>query len=127
MSQLMSTESPQDVHEFVESHPGRWQRLRDERRFRAEQLAGLDAEVATPDRHECVKLALRIAATSALAEIDGALARIADGRYGFCVNCAERIADDRLEVLPMAPLCMPCHYNEQNCHLATTRRGTGGY
>ena len=127
MSQLMSTESSQDVPEFARAHSGRWLRLQDERRFRAEQVAGLDAELATPDRHECVKLALHIAATSALAEIDGALARIAEGRYGFCVNCAQRITDDRLDVLPMAPLCMPCHFNEQNCRLATTMRGADGY
>lgn len=127
MSQLMSTESPQDAPEFAQAHPGRWQRLQDERRFRAEQLAELDAELATPDRHECVKLALRIAATSALAETDEALARIAEGRYGFCVNCAQRITAERLDVLPMTPLCMPCHYNAQNGHRATTMRGTGGY
>lgn len=126
MSQLMSTESPQEVPESAHAHPGRWQRLQEERRFRAEQVAGLDAELATADRHECVKLALRIAAASALVEIDGALARIAEGRYGFCVNCAQRIAADRLDVLPMAPLCMSCHYNEQNCHRATTMRGAGG-
>lgn len=125
MSQVMSTELPQDAPEFARAHPGRWHRLHDERRFRTEQLAGLDAEPAQPERHECVKLALRIAATSALAEVDGALARIDEGRYGFCVNCAERIADDRLDVVPMTPLCMSCHFNEQNCHRATTMRGAG--
>jgi RNA polymerase-binding transcription factor DksA len=126
MSQLMSTESHQDVPEFARVHPERWQRLQDERRFRAEQLAGLDAELATSDRHDCVKPALRIAATSALAEVDGALARIAEGRYGFCVNCAERITDERLDVLPMTSLCMSCHYNAQNCHRAATMRAAGG-
>jgi hypothetical protein len=25
--------------------------------------------------------------------------------------------DRRLDVLPMAALCAPCHYNEQNCRL----------
>lgn len=127
MSQLMSAESTNEVPEFARAHPERWLRLQDERRFRVEQLAGLGAELATPDRHECVKRALRIAATSALAEVDGALARLAEGGYGFCVNCDQRIPDDRLDVLPMTPLCMPCHYNEQNCHLATTMRGAGGY
>ena len=127
MSQLMSTESPQDVPEFAQEHPERWHRLEDERRFRAEQLAVLNAELATPDRHECVTLALRIAASSALAEVDAALARMAEGRYGVCVNCAQRITTDRLDVLPMTPLCMPCHYNAQNCHRATTMRGASGF
>lgn len=125
MSQLL-TESPTEVPEFAQAHPERWQLLQDERRFRAEQLAGLDADLAASDRHERVKLALRIAATSALAEVDAALARLAEGRYGLCVSCARRITDDRLDVLPMTALCMPCHYNAQNCHRATTLRGAGG-
>ena len=61
------------------------------------------------------QLALRIAATTALFEIDAALARIADGEYGQCVSCSQPIPAARLDVLPAAPLCMPCHYNEQNC------------
>jgi hypothetical protein len=32
-----------------------------------------------------------------------------------CVSCAKPITAARLEVLPAAPLCMPCHFNEQNC------------
>jgi len=127
MSQLMSTEWPQVVPELAQDHPEHWHRLQDERRFRAEQLAVLDAELATPDRHECVKLALRIAATSALAEVDAALGRLAEGRYGVCVKCAQRIPADRLDVLPMTPLCMPCHYNAQNGHRATTMRGASGH
>lgn len=126
MTQLISTELPLNVPEFAHEHPERWHRLQDERRFRIEQLTDLDSEPATPDRHECVKLALHIAATSALAEVEAALARIAEGRYGACVTCARRIPADRLDVLPMTSLCMPCHYNAQNCHRATTMRGATG-
>jgi len=69
---------------------------------------------------------LRTSATAALAEIDGALARVEQGRYGLCVSCGRQIAPERLAVLPMASLCMGCHCNEQNCHLAapgSSRRG----
>lgn len=116
MSQMLPTESPRDLTDLAPHHSRQSHRLQTERRFRAEQVVALDNELSARGRHECVTLALRIAAASALAEIDAALARMAEGRYGFCVMCAQPIPDERLDVLPMAPLCMPCHYNQQNCH-----------
>ena len=109
--------SSRDHPSSAEDNFRRWHRLHEERRFRIEQLAALDAEVPASQRHDSVKEALRIAAATALGEIEAALARAADGRYGLCVHCAQPIADERLDVLPMAALCMPCHYNEQNCQL----------
>ena len=41
-------------------------------------------------------------------EIDGALARLASGRYGTCVTCAEPITSARLQALPATPLCIAC-------------------
>lgn len=43
-----------------------------------------------------------------LKRIDAALARIADGTYGFCVKCGAAIPDARLEAVPEAPLCQSC-------------------
>lgn len=43
-----------------------------------------------------------------LAEIDRALARIADGTYGFCARCGKRITVPRLEARPTATLCIDC-------------------
>lgn len=40
--------------------------------------------------------------------IDAALDRIARGEYGFCVECGERIAEARLNVVPAAPKCQSC-------------------
>jgi RNA polymerase-binding transcription factor DksA len=40
--------------------------------------------------------------------IDAALARIADGDYGYCVRCGERIAEERLDMLPATPFCRKC-------------------
>ncbi len=104
----------------------RWQRLEDERRFRVQQLADLEAETPASPRHESVRRMLSASACVALAEIDAALARMAEGRYGQCVTCGRQLDDERLDVLPMASLCMSCHYNEQNCRLAAlsgARRG----
>jgi RNA polymerase-binding transcription factor DksA len=123
MSQLMSSVTRQNPPDAADHQSGHWYRLQEERRFRVEQLAALDAELAANQQHHCLKLALRIAATTALDEIDAALARMAEGRYGLCVNCAQPIPAARLDALPRAPLCMQCHFNEQNCHLAPHRGG----
>ena len=37
--------------------------------------------------------------------IEAALARIADGEYGFCVECGDEISEERLDVLPFTPKC----------------------
>jgi RNA polymerase-binding transcription factor DksA len=95
-----------------------WRRLQDERRCRLEQLADLEAETPASPRHESVTRLLRASARVALAEIDAALARVSEGRYGVCSGCGGEIGAERLTVLPMAALCMSCHYNEQNCRLA---------
>jgi len=46
--------------------------------------------------------------TAELAEIDAALARIADGSYGWCIDCGGPIGRPRLVVHPMAVRCAPC-------------------
>lgn len=43
-----------------------------------------------------------------LREVDDALARLATGTYGRCVDCGGRIAAERLEVLPEAARCITC-------------------
>lgn len=41
-----------------------------------------------------------------LAEIETALSRIEEGTYGVCVACGRPIAEDRLEAVPYATLCL---------------------
>jgi DnaK suppressor protein len=43
-----------------------------------------------------------------LRRIDAALGRIADGEYGWCVECGEAIGDKRLEIDPATPRCRAC-------------------
>ena len=43
-----------------------------------------------------------------LRQIEAALQRMADGRYGYCLTCGESIAPDRLEGDPTAALCNDC-------------------
>jgi DnaK suppressor protein len=46
--------------------------------------------------------------TAELAEIDAALARIANGSYGWCIDCGGPVGRPRLLVQPMAVRCAPC-------------------
>lgn len=41
-------------------------------------------------------------------DIDAALARIADGSYGLCLDCGEAIDLDRLQAHPAARRCCAC-------------------
>ena len=43
-----------------------------------------------------------------LRRIDAAMARIAAGDYGYCVQCDEAIAPKRLEIDPAVVLCIDC-------------------
>ena len=43
-----------------------------------------------------------------LDSIDAALARIAEGEYGKCINCGEPILEKRLEAVPWARHCIRC-------------------
>ena len=43
-----------------------------------------------------------------LKESNAALARIADGTYGICLECEEPISAKRLAALPTAALCIRC-------------------
>jgi RNA polymerase-binding protein DksA len=53
-------------------------------------------------------LALSATARQTVEDIDRALARIADGSYGYCINCGDRIPVARLEVIPWADQCVRC-------------------
>ena len=52
--------------------------------------------------------ALADAAREDLAEIDAALARLADGSYGICQACGARISAGRLAARPAARTCVGC-------------------
>ena len=43
-----------------------------------------------------------------LQRIEAALQRIAEGEYGSCAQCGGEIAEKRLQVDPMANLCIAC-------------------
>jgi len=95
--------------------------LEQQRRFRIEQLQELttdatEAIITADDPRGQVARVLKLAAESALTEIEAALRRLEQGTYGTCERCTKPIPWERLEVLPMTGLCMPCQWMADSDH-----------
>jgi DnaK suppressor protein len=43
-----------------------------------------------------------------LAEVEGALQRLSEGRYGICVRCGKPINPERLAAIPATAYCIKC-------------------
>lgn len=54
------------------------------------------------------RMAMEKRITDLIKDIDHALEKFARGMYGICELCLEPISPERLEILPMARLCMKC-------------------
>ncbi len=91
--------------------------LREQRGFRLGQIRELEAETAADPVDDAARsqitAALLHGARRALGEIDAALERAATGQYGLCTSCQQPITVERLEILPMAALCMRCQRRRQ--------------
>ncbi len=69
-------------------------------------VAGTEAACATEADDEVI--AMLHHEQEELRAIQGALARMAEGSYGLCLECGEPIGALRLSVLPEAALCVGC-------------------
>ena len=49
-----------------------------------------------------------------LYHIDEALARLREGTYGVCCACGKQVSKPRLEVVPLARLCIDCKKAEED-------------
>ena len=99
-------------------------RLRSELNLAEEELAGLMRDAGDGAGHDQADMG----ATSferdqeltvvnnereKLAQIDRALARIADGTYGICESCGNPIGKGRAMAFPRATLCLTCKQREE--------------
>jgi RNA polymerase-binding transcription factor DksA len=84
--------------------------LEQQQRFRLNQIDELasEAALAADDARRQVIRALVMAAEWALGYINWALERLDRGTYGTCERCTAPVPLERLKILPMARLCMPC-------------------
>ncbi len=69
---------------------------------------GSQAASATHVFEQQRDLALRERAQLHLAQVEAALVRLHDGRFGTCLRCGNPIAEARLEALPWAAYCIGC-------------------
>ncbi len=83
-----------------------------------DQIVEASDDVATDDEHDPEGhtiaferqqvAALLRDARAQLSELDAALDRLHEGRYGRCVECGEWISAARLEALPATQRCIAC-------------------
>lgn len=65
-------------------------------------------EMATERETDEVLEDLGQSAQAELRMIEAALGRMEAGEYGFCVQCGDQIAEERLDLLPATPFCRSC-------------------
>lgn len=65
-----------------------------------------DSSQVTAERGENEALVQKL--VTGLAEVEHALHKLEDGRYGLCEKCNRPIAPARLEARPEARLCIDC-------------------
>jgi DnaK suppressor protein len=65
-----------------------------------------DAGQAAAERSSLLRLVQSLRGT--LRDVDHALERMEAGTYGTCERCGQPIAEERLEALPAARLCIRC-------------------
>lgn len=65
-----------------------------------------DAAAATAERSEVLGIVDNL--TKLLADVDQALAKVADGTYGLCKACGEEIGAARMEFRPTSRYCVDC-------------------
>jgi DnaK suppressor protein len=98
------------------------------RRFRPALAAGRgdgldDPELIEADIQEHVEVALIQIKAEMLVRVRQALARLDQGQYGYCAECAGEISEQRLLALPFAVRCTACEgLHERNA--AEARRVT---
>jgi DnaK suppressor protein len=78
-------------------------------------------ETSEVDIQEDIELALIQMKAETLNKINEALARLEEGRYGFCFECGEEISPARLRALPFAVRCKDC---EEAREIAAQRERT---
>jgi len=59
-------------------------------------------------QQQSMQKATREQAKQRLLQVGQALTRIAEEEYGWCLQCDELIALQRLEIRPESPLCLAC-------------------
>jgi RNA polymerase-binding transcription factor DksA len=71
------------------------------------------ADRGTDSFEQDVRLGRMESAGDEIVEIDDALGRLHDGRYGLCEECGRPLPLGRLRAIPYARLCISCKRSEE--------------
>jgi RNA polymerase-binding protein DksA len=71
------------------------------------------ADVATDLQQQDMSLAFMESENVQLQDIEEALERLHDDRFGLCEECDREIAVERLRAIPYAPLCLDCQRRQE--------------
>ncbi len=71
------------------------------------------ADVASDDIDRKMIEAIGSADLKRLRQIDSAITRIQQGRYGLCIKCGKKIPLERLKAIPYAVMCIDCQKGEE--------------
>ncbi len=72
------------------------------------------ADIGTDNFEQEFTLSLMASEGEALKEIERALDRIDNGRFGLCESCEMMIPKTRLNAIPYTPLCVKCAAEAQH-------------
>ncbi len=72
------------------------------------------ADDATDVFEQTKNLALRRNLERLLEQVEDALHRLDEGKYGICKDCGEEISPARLEAIPYATLCIKCQQRRES-------------
>ena len=72
------------------------------------------AELGTGNFDQELTLSLLGSEKDALDQIEAALGRIEEGRYGQCQTCGLKISESRLKAIPYAALCIHCASKQEH-------------
>lgn len=97
-------------NEIMESLAGRNDQLSN---LVADNEKGDEADIASDTIDRALLNSLGEADQNRLLMIDRALDRITQGTYGICLMCGKEIAEERLESIPSAALCIDCQTKEE--------------
>ncbi|WP_420919109.1 TraR/DksA family transcriptional regulator [Streptomyces olivaceus] len=93
--------SPEDLVALREN-------LQEQRLFREEQLRRLAVLPPGTDAGSEAGIGLAASARMVLADVEAALGRMAEGRYGRCHLCRRPVGRERLVIVPQARYCARC-------------------
>ena len=71
------------------------------------------ADIASDDIDRKMIEAMDSQDMNRLKQIESALSRIEQGKYGICLKCGKKIPKERLDALPYAVLCIACKTEDE--------------